>query len=96
MGQFLIIIYISGLTSYLATYGLQAMITELGGANTQDCADDINKFLSTLPNNYIGWTGWVGGQNGISQLNYFGVLSDGSETVTMTGGFQPNLTVSAQ
>ena len=87
---------ISGLTSYLATYGLQAMITELGGANTQDCADDINKFLSTLPNNYIGWTGWVGGQNGISQLNYFGVLSDGSQTITMTSGFQPNLTISAQ
>lgn len=82
---------ISGLSTYLSTYGLQAVITELGGANTQDCANDINNFLSTLPDSYIGWAGWVGGQNAMSQVNYLGALGNGTETVTMSNGFQPNL-----
>ena len=85
---------ISGLTNYLTENDLKAMVTELGGANTQTCADDINTFLSKTisDSKYIGWTGWVGGYYGKSQVNYFGGLADGSQTTTMTNGFGENLT----
>ena len=85
---------ISGLVGYLNQYSLKAMVTELGGNNTQVCATDINNFLSSLSSNYfIGWTGWVGGQNAASLYTYFGPFSDGTQTVTMTGGFGPNLSL---
>lgn len=81
---------ISDLNQYLKDNGLKAIITELGGNNTQVCANDINNFLKSLPNDgtYLGWTGWSGGTNAISLFNYFG-----PNTVTMTDGYQPNLSL---
>jgi endoglucanase len=40
---------ISGLNNYLNQYGLKAIVTELGGPNTVNCAADINAFLSLMP-----------------------------------------------
>jgi endoglucanase len=82
---------ISGLNNYLNQYGLKAIVTELGGPDTYNCAGDINTFLSLMPTNYyLGWTGWAGGSNGKGLSTYFGPLGQG-ETATMPLGYKPNL-----
>ncbi|MFL9989391.1 glycoside hydrolase family 5 protein [Paraburkholderia sediminicola] len=84
---------ISGLDSYLSQYNLQAIVTEMGGANTMNCGNDINVFLTSLPPaNYLGWVGWNGGSNAQGTSTYFGRLG-ASVTLTMTLGFQPNLII---
>jgi endoglucanase len=82
---------ITALTAYLRGNHLQAIVTELGGPDTANCAADIDQFLAALdPTLYTGWTGWTGGRNSRSQLDYFGPLTHG-DTKTMTNGFQPHL-----
>ena len=82
---------ISGLNNYLTQTGLKAIVTELGGGNNQGCATDISAFLGSLSSSFVGWTGWAGGSNATSLTTYFGPLSNGTQTVTMTNGFQTNL-----
>ena len=81
---------LSDLNKYLKDNNLKAIVTELGGNNTKDCANDINNFLKSLPNDgiYLGWTGWAGGVNAVTLFTYFG-----PNTLTMSDGYQLNLTL---
>ncbi len=81
---------LSDLNKYLKDNNLKAIVTELGGNNTKDCANDINNFLKSLPNDgtYLGWTGWAGGTNAVTLFTYFG-----PNTLTMIDGYQPHLTL---
>jgi endoglucanase len=84
---------ISGLNNYLLQYKLNGIVSEMGGANTTTCSNDINAFLNSLPpTQYIGWVGWSGGTNAQGMNTYFGRLGT-SVTQTMSLGFQPYLTV---
>jgi endoglucanase len=82
---------ISGLNEYLQRYSLKAIVTEMGGASTQQCAKNIDKFLKELSTeHYLGWTAWVGGEKSSSgpiAINYVGILPGNRITLNMTEGF---------
>jgi len=54
---------LAGLTAWLKTYQLKAMITEFGGDNNTMCDEYITQIIDYMDDNeeYIGWTAWAAG-----------------------------------
>jgi len=89
------VIDVSALLDYLAETGTRAFVGEFGGDNNATCAEDIDRFLRDTvdanPSLFIGWTGWVGGDESnrgtVGLTNYFD-----DSSVTMKEGYARHLT----
>lgn len=51
------------LTDWLRENNLKAFVSEFGGSNTTDCADELKDALAYMADNeeYIGWAAWAAG-----------------------------------
>lgn len=87
---------ISGLKNYLKQYNFKAIVTEIGGQNSNECAENIQRFIADQmmsDPNFIGYTAWAGGTPARKMWHlYFGPLDNGNHTVTWTNGFARHLT----
>lgn len=92
-------IHFDSFVTWIKTQKVPIFLTELGGANNQNCADTIQTVLTAVENHpdenhaggFIGWAGWMGGHATSGFLLNLMPDANGIEKIQMTKGFSLHL-----
>jgi endoglucanase len=92
-------IHFSDFLQWVKNQKMPVFLTELGGANNQNCANAIDTLLTAVENNsyqnhvggFIGWTGWMGGHATAGFLLNLLPDSPTHEKTQMRQGFELHL-----